>query len=292
VYVQVNGGQEFSAVTNQAGSWLIPLNQGRTEDLTSYLPVVERMDETILARSGGQIASAVTDSLNDSPVPDMQLGKEYDFRKQQAKLSQQSALAVNKIPATMPEKTQPSFPIGGAVLGNNDVKIPQVSISSPKDNSAIVTTKPLIQGTGIPGKFVGLSIGSLRPIHASVKIEQNGLWSYTPSRALNEGKQKITVTTVDTKGKFVSLSHTFTILKSGTQVLGDATPSATLSPTLTTTPQLTVTPFPESTESGTPEPTGSLTGESPPDTGNAVPTLFILFIGLGLLFGGSFVLSK
>ena len=63
-----------------------------------------------------------------------------------------------------------------------------------------------------------------------------------------EGKQSITITTTDQHNQTKALTHTFEILKSGTQVLGDATPSATLVPT----PTIDSTPTPVTTLSGEP----------------------------------------
>ncbi len=84
VYLTVAGGQKMSAVVTASGSWIIPLNLLRTDDLIRYLPLEERITEQLVVRFGNEESYATTDTLNDSPVPEMQLRKTYDFRRQQA----------------------------------------------------------------------------------------------------------------------------------------------------------------------------------------------------------------
>jgi hypothetical protein len=117
-----------------------------------------------------------------------------------------------------------------------------------------------------------------------VQVASNGNWTYTPKKNLSPGKQSVTITSVDSKGKAVAVTHMFTVFKSGTQVLGDATPSATLTPgsTITSTPTVDETPTPDSTLAGTP----------PPVSGNELPTLILLILGLGLFAGGSVVFLR
>lgn len=288
VYLTIEGGQELSALSKPSGSWIIPLNQARTQDLSSYLPVIERMNESMQIYSGEKQAMVSTDSLNDSPVPEVMLGQQYDFKRQQAKKPNSIATALRPVtPSPSPIITQTqvaAVPTNSTVLGDTTQKIYTVSITEPKNNSAISSTLPFITGTGIPGKFVGISIGMTNPTHGSVQVASNGIWSYTPKQNLAPGKQSVTISSVDTKGKTVAITHTFTVFKSGTQVLGDATPSATLTPesTMTSTPTMDVTPTPDSTLVGTP----------PPVSGNELPTLILLILGFGLITGGSLALLR
>jgi hypothetical protein len=98
-----------------------------------------------------------------------------------------------------------------------------------------------------------------------------GIWQFTPSKPLAAGKQSVTITTVDENNKPVALTHEFTILKNGTQVLGDATPSATLEPTQT--PIAT-----ESTE---------LVAEPMPSSGSPLPLIILSIVGAILIGGGA-----
>lgn len=274
VYLTLEGGQELSAITKSSGLWLIPLNQVRTADMTSFLPTYERMTETILVRHNNEEASATTDTLNDSPVPQMSPGKVYDFRRQQAKTSN-STLAIR--PAGQAADSSP-LPVGGSVLGNAAARSFPVTLANPAQGAALATTLPLIQGTGVPDKFVGVSLGITNPTSGSTKIRADGVWTYTPPKPLAPGKQSVTISTTDQTGKPVAITHTFEILKSGTQVLGDATPSATLTASPTETPVEV--------------PTSTLAGEPVPTSGNELPTILLLLIGIALLGSGAVVFIK
>jgi hypothetical protein len=281
VYVTLEGGQTLSAASKPSGTWLIPLNLVRTQDLTGYLPVTERMTETIIVRTGTAQTSAVTDSLNDSPVPNMVPGKTYDFRKLTA---QAPGKPLTLVPTPQTQKSAAS-----TVLGTSNSKPANtVSLVIPAEGTALPTTLPLIQGTGIPGKTVSLVIGITHPIGDTTKVGATGLWSYTPKKPLAPGRQSVTMTTQNLQNKPVAITHMFEILKSGTQVLGDATPSATLAPTAT--PVATVSATPQITPEITPEST--LAAQEIPTSGNQLPTIILLIIGMGLLVGGGIVLIK
>ncbi len=287
VYVTLEGGQTLSSVSKPSGTWLIPLNLVRTKDLSGYLPITDRMMESIIVRVNGTETSAVTDSLNDSPVPAMTPGKTYDFRNLTAQAPGQNLV---RIPSPQTQKSAAS-----AVLGTTNTKPTNtVSLVIPAQGAALPTTLPLIQGTGIPGKTVSLVIGITNPIGDTTVVGVNGLWSYTPKKPLPAGKQSVTMTTKNLQNKPVAITHMFEILKSGTQVLGDATPSATLTPTTTVTLTPTPTATPIATISAIPEETqeSSLAAQEIPTSGNELPTIMLLLLSVGLMIGGGIVLIK
>jgi hypothetical protein len=268
----------LSAISKPSGTWLIPLNLIRTEDLTSYLPVTDRMTVNISVQLQGLSTTAITDTLNDSPVPDMIPGKTYDFRKANARVpgAQLALLATPTLPKA-----------GGAVLGANTAKSANiVSLTIPAQGAALPTTLPLIQGTGIPGKSVSVILGISNPVGGSAVVGADGLWSYTPAKPLSPGGQSVTVTTKDIKNKSIAITHLFTVLKSGTQVLGEATPSGTLTPTETLTPTITLTPTEIATSTATPTPVSTLAAQTPPTSGNELPTIVLLLTGITLMLAG------
>ncbi len=269
VYLTIDGGQELSALTKASGLWLIPLNQIRKNDLTDYLPTSNRMTENILVQANGLQTTAITDTLNDSPVPEMTLGKIYDFRHQQAKTSESNTLASNQLPTN------------GTVLGDTTNRSYTVSLVSPAQGAGLSATLPLIQGTGIPGTYIGISLGITQVMTGSTKVDPNGQWSFTPPKTLAPGKQSVTISTVDSKNQPVAITHTFEIFKSGTQVLGDATASATLTPESSPTDTITESPTPVSV------PESTLSGQPPPSTGDEFPTIISLILGIVLLSGGA-----
>ncbi len=277
VYLTIEGGQILSTFTKPSGTWLIPLNLVRTTDLTSFLPATERMTETILVRAENLETNAASDTLNDSPVPDMSPGKTYDFRKLNAKAP---GAPIALIPTPQPTSA------ASAILGTSSAKPANiVALTIPAQDAALPTTLPLIQGTGIPGKTVSIVLGITNPIGGSAVVGADGLWSFTPKKPLAAGRQSVTITSPDKNNKPVAIVHTFEILKSGTQVLGDATPSATIAPTATPTATLAAT------ESATPE-ESTLAAQEVPTSGYELPTIILLILGIGLMFGGGIAFMK
>ena len=268
VYLTLEGGQLLSTTTNMSGSWLVTLNSARTASLDRYLTPAERITESISVLSNEGEATAVTDTLNDAPVSEMTLGKTYDFRKQQAG-AQPSTLATTKtgVPAILGAQKQ---------LMKNQSNV--VSIATPVNGAALSTAFPLIQGTGIPTHTVSVVVGITNPVSGSVVVGTDGMWRFTPTRPLAPGKQSVTVTTLDSASKPVAITHAFTVLKSGSQVLGDATPSATLEPTPTATPTAT--------------PIATLAAQPVPISGTALPTIILIVLGLGLLTSGAVVFIR
>lgn len=278
VFITLDGGQTLSTLTKSTGSWLVPLGLSRTKDLSGYLLTTDRMTEQIVVRLGDEEITAITDTLNDAPVPEMTMGKTYDFRKLQAKNATTDTLAMKATPAT----TQPPGPIGGAVLGSQTKTSPTVSLVQPADGSSVSTNVPLVSGTGIPNATVAITLGISNPVSGSTKVTNDGTWNFTPPKSLGSGRQSVTISTVDTKGKPVAITHMFEILKSGTQVLGDATPSATLDPTITEA----------ITETPTETPVSTLAGEPVPTSGSILPTLILMLVSLSLFASGIVVFVR
>lgn len=272
VYLTLAQGQELSALTKESGLWLIPLTQVRTADFTSLLPTLERMDETIrVTHETGEI-TAITDSLNDSPVPEMSTGQTYDFRRQNAKTTSNSPIALRTTPSP---SAGGQLPVGGSVLGSTSGEF-RVSLTTPAQHASLPTAVPLFSGTGVPNKFIALSIGITQPVSGSTKVNSDGTWNFTPPKPLSAGKQSVTITTIDASGKTVAITHAFEVLKSGTQVLGNATPSGSLVSTPTATP----IEVPEST----------LSAEEIPTSGYELPTIILVVLGMGLLLSGTIAL--
>ena len=92
------------------------------------------------------------------------------------------------------------------------------------------------------------------------------------------------MTTTDKNNKPIAITHVFTVLKSGSQVLGDATPSASI----TDTPTPTILP------TNTPVASASTVAAQPmPTSGSFLPTILLLVTGsLFLLGGGRFLFSR
>lgn len=252
VYLELEGSQLLSTLVSKSGTWIIPLNLIRTKDTKNYLNPSTPAKETIHVIDAAGEGAAVTDTANDAPVPVINIGKSYDFRKR-AKIRN---LALGETPS---------------VLGESDVS-GEVTLSQPRDGALLTTSLPLFTGTGVPGNPVSMVWGITHPAGASVKVDQDGTWRFTPPVRLGEGKQSVTITSNNIQNVPIAITHSFLIFKSGTQVLGDATPSATLFPTttLSPTPIATTTPIPV--------------------TATTAPTISLLIFGLILLGGGMFLI--
>jgi hypothetical protein len=272
--ITIEGGQRISTVTSPSGAWLVSLRLVRNAALSQYISSENRLTESIRAIYGVEESSAITDTLNDAPVPTMRMGKTYDFRKQQA-----AAISI-----TSPPGTAQSKPESPSVLGDSTPVNPSssrmVALATPAQNAALTSALPMISGTGIPGNHVTVVLGITNPVSVTTKVGIDGIWRVTPNSPLGAGKQSVTATSADVRGKPIAITHTFTILKSGTQVLGEATPSASLTPTFSPTPVATPTAEPSAT------PTPQLAGEPVPTSGTGLPTILILLLGLTLLAGG------
>lgn len=261
VYLTLEGSQKLSTLVTSTGSWLIPLNLLRSLDLSQYITGEGRLTESIVVRNGLEESQAVTDTLNDSPVPEMRLNKTYDFREQQAKNLKQEAPLAQNTPGVLGETSSISV----------DHK---VTITKPIEGAALPTALPLFQGTGVPGRNVSVVLGIIHPVAGTTTVGSDGIWRFTPAKPLSPGKSSVTITSVDRSGSVIALTRTFEILKEGTQVLGTATPSATLTPTISASPSST------------------LAGQPLPQSGNSLETIVLLLLGFGLLTSGLVVFVK
>lgn len=260
VYLTIDESQMLSTLSKTSGAWVIPLQLIREKSLSAFLPASERQTENLRVISNLGESTAITDTLNDSPVPDMAIGKTYDFRKQQAKAPSAAVLG---------QTTQPSGQW-------------QIALDKPEDGSFLTTSLPMIQGKGIPGISVVITLGTKPPSVGKTTVGSDGIFRYTPSGALSPGRYTVTITTFDRNNAPVALTHTFSLFKSGTQVLGDATPSATLTPTSTQIPTPT-----EAIAINSPTPTENLVAQTPPTSGNALPLMLLVAVSIMFLFSGA-----
>lgn len=267
VYLTLEGSQTLSTVTRDSGSWLIPLSLIRSDNVSSYLPSQERFTQELRVVASSGVTTATTDTLNDSPVPAMAIGKTYDFRKLQAKAKPKTAVLGDQSGSSATNWT--------------------VSLTQPSDNAYLSTNLPLVGGNGVPGTSVVITLGIKNPTIGKVTVAADGVWRFTPAKPLNPGKYIVTMTSVDIQNKPVAITHTFSLFKAGTQVLGDATPSASLTPTVTETPIIeSPTPTVEIPPQS-PTPTSALEGQPIPTTGNFAPLGILLIVSVALLITGA-----
>jgi len=154
----------------------------------------------------------------------------------------------------------------------------------------------MIRGMSVAKKPVTITISGETIESGATQSDAQGVFVYTPKKVLSPGKHTVTVTSKDAKGKPIALTHSFLIFKSGTQVLGDATPSGELTtptPTEVIIPIIILTPTDTMYPMGIPTETEVITPttlpsdiQDPPVTGNAMPWFLLLFAAGALFTAG------
>lgn len=243
IYVSTGESQTLSILLKQDGTYLLPLNALRTQDLTQYFVFSETTVIELLAQSPSEQSTATLFASQIKPVPTITLSKNYDFRNGEttnAEIATPSAgfSLLQSLPITPLEK--------------------KVQITTPKNNESFQDARPIFKGTTAPNTTVEITIHSDENIKTQVISDTAGNWTFRPLTVLSPGNHTITIVSRDASGVIKSITHSFVINASGTQVAQSATPSGTLTPS--TSPTKSPTPTP--TTSGTtltPTPASSTT---------------------------------
>ncbi len=209
--------------TKEKGDWLVILKRANQSFNKSEILKIEVYSED-------KKKSVIEGKINQlSPVKEtIIIGKNYRFLTEGQVLS-----------------------FEGNLLNGRD----SFDIFYPKDKAIISGFKPLIKGRGLPGSEVNIIIRSKTIYSFKTKVDQKGDWSIDLPVNLDPGQYQLEAIGQDINKK-ITKTRQFTIAKSGEQVLGEATPSATTIPTIITptiiTPTLffTQTPIPTIYKSG------------------------------------------
>ena len=265
VYLSLANAAPLSTLTKASGSWVIPLNLARLPDLSSWANYdKEASVEEIFVQGGAAgTATAIAVTKNDSPLPTITLGGNFDFR--QALLS------------PTPTPTQASSGSRFSVENLSPPTLP-LQIINPSSGEKVSTSTPEILGTGPAGEVLTITINSPETFTAQVTINEDGSWSWTPPTNLSPGEHTVTVSLADGR----KITRSFTVLAAGSSDLPSftATPSATITPSPTPIPSPTPTATPvaraamPSTEAGVPE------------SGYLTPTFLFFILGTALMFLG------
>lgn len=225
VLLSTEGKVFASTLTKSTGEWLIPLNdKNLTSSSKIKIEVISEDNQT----------STVTTNLNKiSPLPQtIIIGKNYDFTQEDNILS--------------------------ATSSNSTIKeIDKVEIIYPKEKAIIPGRLPLIKGVAAPKTTVYIVIKSPKIYSARVITDDKGFWSFSPPEALSLGEHTVTVLAKDKEGKDVFIERKFYIIGNegaNVSVLGEATPSATITPyqplPTPTIPAITISATPSPPTSG------------------------------------------
>lgn len=267
VHASFAGSQTLSTLVNENGQWVLPLGSLRSADTTRYFTPTKTDQERLffIGKKGKSIVTATID--NDSPLPLIRLGETYDFTK----------LGSPPSGAIIAQTANFSQISGSINLG--------FQILAPTAGMTVPSGKPAIRGTGVAGKQVIITVTETpTAVSAMVTVGTNGLWSWSPPRDLSAGTHVATATSFDAQNNALAQSVRFLVLKSGTSVLGDATPSASVKPSASPSPKPTVRPSATPTPRLSPSPTSIAT--STPKTGDTTPTFALLLLGMFIFAAG------
>lgn len=289
VYLFIGKNPPLSAKTDSIGLWVASLNNLRTPDLLTKPHLADNDIVQIIAKiSPEEKAEAVIDikSLRQNlAIPPLQIGKSYNLIDL---ISKKGLLAGPNVNNTLGIQTKTENSVNGSI----DILFPA------SDGDTTTDTQPRFRGIAPPKGQLILTVNSA-PQTAKVIAGSDGAWSWRPPLVLQPGIHHLGVSGYDDKKKLITLNRRFIILKSGERVLGEATASATLTPTSTpsVSPTMILVPSPSPTFILLSSPTPSLipvitssiptaTPVIPPKTASVRPTLFLLGVGITLLILG------
>ncbi len=291
IYLTIGKSAILSGRTDSSGLWVIPLYNLRSSDLLSRTEISDNDIVQISAIvDNNQSSSAIIDAgsvRNNVAIPPLQIGVNHNFMNIMSK--------GNILANSQSQK----------ILGTQTNADTKYNIYFPSyDGDTTTDNQPRFRGIGIKNSTLLITVRS-SPQTARIVIENDGLWTWRPIQPLSPGEHTISIQAYNEKGELVSIDRKFVVLKSGERVLGEATASATLtptgkpSPTITTTPAIISSPYPSPSLTVIPSPTIYLSPSvisspaiRPPATGNLQST--ILFIGSGgtlLLLGAVLLLA-
>lgn len=238
IYATIPNGQVVSALVKPDGSYILPLNSLRTQDLSSYF-VIEKdalLQLLVVGAEGEATAKLKLNQINSVPL--ITLLKNYDF-----------TIDISPVASISGSLGFPSFSASPSASKN-----PQ--ILTPKKDESFSDQQPQFRGTAPPGAEIKIIIHS-EELQVQVKADSTGNWSYRPQTPLSSGQHSISIETRDTSGIIKKITQSFSVYAQGTQVEQPATPSAT--PILTITPTPTLLPISSPTPTLAPTATPTLT---------------------------------
>lgn len=274
VYLTVGKSALLASRSDSSGLWAIPLTNLRSENLSERPEISDNdiVQITVFA-SPSQTATAVIDirSIRQNlSVPTIQIGNNYNF----ISTSFKKDLAQSQNLQVLGSQTQ----VINTSNKTYDVLFPF------QDGDYTPDPQPEIRGVGVAGSKILITVNST-PQTGSVTVDQNGTWRWRPPLPLEPGTHNLSIQAYDQSGNLITVTRQFIVLKSGEQVLGEATASATLTPTM----QPTFTPAPTRTSSPTLTnipPTSTPPLATPPPSGSVQSTIILIGGALFLIISG------
>lgn len=289
VTVSGEGMTTLSAITSSTGSWVIPLSLARTPDLTSYKELGDQKLEISVLNSNLEKATAKIKANATGSLPAIVMGKSHDF----------TALTV------LEDLSSPNSQLD---LPDEDVQgissSSLVTLQSVDNGEVVFTSVPEFFGEGPAGEEISITVHS-DPVSGTTTVEEDGVWTWSPLKNLENGLHNITLEWIDAQGIVHTLTRSFIVQAQENEPSFESTPSggtSTPAPTPTATPRTTTTPkstaTPTASSSATPKVTSSATatgtpkGGNLPDAGSTTPTVLLAAVGFVTLSLGAFLTIK
>ncbi len=258
-----SASQLVSVPLRQDGSYTVPVDSLRTEDLESayVFTAATVLHMTILGAAGKSEVRLLASQAN--PVPQVSLTTDYDFTAGsndlfEALTASESATA-SASGNLSPTATLPPFPASNLAAAN----VPDILV--PQDGEQFSNTQPIFEGTALPNEPVEIIIDSVPPIQESIPADNFGRWQYRPEAPIASGERVITIITRNSEGIGQTLRRSFTVFAEGSQFTEPSvspdpgqtliTPTTLLSPTIPVTPVELPTPTPTVAPTFMPTPT-------------------------------------
>lgn len=277
VFLDMDGAETTSTITKNDGSWRINLSSARTKDgkVLTIDPKTTVLSIFVQAGTTGT-ATAVTNTENARPVPDISIGKNQAFVESAGLLSQSvSGDASSRSGTFALTESQLS---NTSILEQTGSVLGAVTFVNPAiEGELIATSTPEFKLKIATGSGIILKVGE--QISDVLTANSSGEFVWSPETELVKGLNTLTVEYVDDKNIKQTTSRSFNVLAVG-DISGlpafTATPSATV--------ELTPTPTEASTMPETDE-------EDLTDAGFDQVVALTLF-GLILIIGGSVLKKK
>jgi hypothetical protein len=235
VFLSVSGAIPMSTTTSDNGSFVFPISQLRTSDLSGYFGLVSDTIIEISAQGGPDGASSAQIKFASSRnVPPMILGQVHDFLNLPASSGDSSdedlALRANlESPDEATDSGQSGFALDDIKISTPSAKT--VTLDNVDNGETINSTVPEFFGQAPVGTQITITVNSGEPITGSVSVPKTGKWSWSPTTGLEEGSHKVTLSWKDASGVSKSLTKNF-IVAAAKGPAFISTPSATQTATL------------------------------------------------------------
>ncbi len=257
VKLMLENGIPMITFSKSTGEWLIPLQSVYNLQQSNTLQVNNETLLTIEITANDKNKSKVITVMGKgSPLPKaVVLGSNYDFRKEESDVLPASTSRAEE------ESQKPTI-------------LNEVDIEFPRPNAIIPGSQPLIKGKGIAKTRVRVELNSKPAFTLSSIVNERGDWSAYVPKPLPPGTYTMTLLAKNNQNEDVVLTRSFTLTKSGEQVLAEATGPGELSPTIDPSPT-EEPPLPTVKPTGFPSPTNSYATPTVATTSPTIATVYV-----------------